>query len=406
MSNKIPLIMDNVLNTCWAILPAKLSEIMAVLQAKNNDFILEMTEQGKQSKAQDSNYTVDDGIAMITINGTLSKRMGLIQAISGGTSYSNIQSQVKRAEDDPAVKGIFLDIDSPGGAVSEMFNTADAIFGLRGTKPSLAFANGLMASAAYIIGSGADCVVASDRSAETGSLGVISVLFDESKKYEKEGIKPTVFAAGQYKKIGNKFEPLSKPDKKYIQSKLDYMFTLATDTVSRHRNISASDLIANDIVGGDVFIGEQGINAGLVDQILTREKALEKLKDVIDGRASFRRNNKIAVRSERIRTTKKFESERRTNNMQTIKSFDLKSIAEQIQSCKSLDDLKSLEDQCLLHFSEAEKTASNWIKEAEAKTTGRKVAELTDLRRRQLLALPQIQKDAEEYALGKIIGKK
>ena len=92
--------------------------------------------------------------------------------------------------------------------------------------------------------------------------------------------------------------------------------------------------------------------------------------------------------------------------MQTIKSFDLKSIAEQIQSCKSLDDLKSLEDQCLLHFSEAEKTASNWIKEAEAKTTGRKVAELTDLRRRQLLALPQIQKDAEEYALGKIIGKK
>jgi signal peptide peptidase SppA len=230
-TNRIPLLMDTFLNTCWAILPAKLSEIMAVLQSKNNGLLLEMAEQGKQSKAQDSNYTVDDGIAMITINGTLSKRMGLIQALSGGTSYSNIQSQIKRAEDDPAVKGIFLDIDSPGGAVSEMFNTADAIFGLRGTKPSLAFANGLMASAAYIIGSGADCVVASDRSAETGSLGVISILFDESKKYEAAGIRPHVFAAGQYKKIGNKFEPLSKPDKKYIQSKLDYMFTLATDTV-------------------------------------------------------------------------------------------------------------------------------------------------------------------------------
>ena len=401
---QIPLLMDNVLNTCWAIQAAKLSEIMAVLQSKNDGVLLEMAEQGKQSKSQDINYSVNDGIAEITIDGTLSKRMGLIQAISGGTSYSNIQSQIKQAEADSDVKGIFLNISSPGGNVDGMFTTADVVFNAK--KPSLAFADGLMASAAYIIGSGADCVVASDRSAETGSLGVISVLLDESKKYEKEGIKPTVFAAGQYKKIGNKFEPLSKPDKKYIQSKLDYMFTLATDTVSRHRNISASDLIANDIVGGDVFIGEQGINAGLVDQILTREKALEKLKDVIDGRASFRRNNKIAVRSERIRTTKKFESERRTNNMQTIKSFDLKSIAEQIQSCENIDALKAVENQCLTHFAAEAKTAENWIVEEKVKSTSNHVKQLVDIRRRQLLAMPGIQKAHADYELGMAVGKR
>lgn len=402
-NSKIPLLMDNVLSTCWAILPSKLSEIMSVLQAKDDGLILEMVEKGKQTETQDINYAVKDGIAEITIDGTLSKRMGLIQALSGGTSYASIQSQIKKAEDDPDVGGLFYNISSPGGNVEGMFTTADIMFNAK--KPSLAFADGLMASAAYIIGSGADCVVASDRSAETGSLGVISVLFDESKKYEKEGIKPTVFAAGQYKKIGNKFEPLSKPDKKYIQSKLDYMFTLATDTVSRNRNISASDLINNDIVGGDVFIGEQGISAGLVDQILTREKALEKLKDVIDGRASFRRNNKIAVRSERIRTTKKFESERRTNNMQTIKSFDLKSIAEQIQSCENIDALKAVENQCLTHFAAEAKTAENWIVEEKVKSTSNHVKQLVDIRRRQILAQPQFQKDMADYRLGEMIGK-
>ena len=403
MSNKIPLIMDNVLNTCWAILPAKLSEIMAVLQAKNNDFILEMTEQGKQSKAQDSNYTVDDGIAMITINGTLSKRMGLIQAISGGTSYSNIQSQVKRAEDDPDVKGIFYQYDSPGGAVDGVFTTIDVIS--KGQKPSLSFIDGLAASAAYMLASGADYIAIADRSTETGSLGTVAVHLDQSGKYEKEGIRPTVFASGKYKKVGNPYETLTDSDKKHMQKSLDYMFSLMTDTISAHRNIPVKDLIDNEVVGGDVFIGEQGISAGLVDEVLTREKALEKLKDVIDGRASFRRNNKIAVRSERIRTTKKFESERRTNNMQTIKSFDLKSIAEQIQSCENIDALKAIEDACLLHFSEKAKSSENWIEEEEAKSTSNHVKQLVDIRRRQILSMPGIQKAQEEYALGQAIGQ-
>ena len=196
-TNRIPLLMDSVINTPWSILPAKLDEIMSVLQSKNDGLILEMAEQSKQTEPQDSNYTVKDGIAEIVINGTLSKRMGLIQSLSGGTSYSNIQGQIKKAEADPAVKGIFYNYDSPGGNVDGLFTTADAVFNAK--KPSLAFGNGLMASATYIMGSGADYVVASDRSTEVGSLGVIAIHFDKSKQYEKEGIKPTVFSAGKYK---------------------------------------------------------------------------------------------------------------------------------------------------------------------------------------------------------------
>ena len=278
----IPLIMDRVISTPWAILRSSLDEIMAVLQSKNNKLVLEMAEKSKQASGdeiQDSNYIVKDGIAEITIDGTLSKRMGLIQALSGGTSYANIQNQIKKAEDDSDVGGLFYNISSPGGNVEGMFTTADVIFNAK--KPSLAFAEGLMASAAYIIGSGSDYVVASDRAAEIGSLGVIAVHFDESKKYEKEGIKPTVFSAGQYKKVGNKFEALSEPDKQYMQKTLDYMFTLMTDTISAHRNMDVKQMIDHEIVGGDVFIGEQAINAGLADEILNRQSAVERLKEMI-----------------------------------------------------------------------------------------------------------------------------
>ena len=400
---KIPLLMDSILNTPLAILPSKLSEILAILQAKNDGLVLEMVEQSKQAESQDMNYSVKDGIAQIVIQGTLSKRMNLIAAISGGTSYSNIQSQVKRAEDDSDVEGIFYQYDTPGGHVDGLFTTADIIF--KGQKPSLTFVDGLCASAGYVLASASGLIVIADRSTETGSLGTVAVHLDQSGKFKKEGVQPTVFASGRYKKIGNPYESLTDSDKKHMQKSLDYMFSLMTDTVSTHRNIPVIDLIDNEVVGGDVFIGEQGINAGLIDEILTKEQALQHLKDVVDGRASFRRNNKIAVRSERIRTTKKFESERRTNNMQTIKSFDLKSIAEQIQSCESLEALKAIENECLLHFSEAGKSAENWLIEEKVKSTSNHVKQLVDIRRRQLLAQPQFQKDMADYRLGEAIGK-
>lgn len=91
--------------------------------------------------------------------------------------------------------------------------------------------------------------------------------------------------------------------------------------------------------------------------------------------------------------------------MQTIKSFDLKSIAEQIQSCESLEALKAIENECLLHFSEAGKSAENWLIEEKVKSTSNHVKQLVDIRRRQLLAQPQFQKDMADYRLGEAIGK-
>lgn len=276
MTNKIPLIIDSVINTPWAILQSKLDEIMVVLKSKNDGILLGMAEQNEQSEPQDVNYRVEDGIAEITINGVLSKRMNIIQALSGGTSYQVIQNQINKAESDPNVKGIFYSISSPGGNVDGMFNAADAIFNAK--KPSLAFADGLMASAAYIMGSGADYVVAFDRSAEIGSLGIVAIHLDKSKKYEKEGIVPTVFSAGKYKALGNPYEKMKDEDAEHLQSKLDYMYSLVIDTVSRHRNISATTLVE---LGADVFIGEQAIMAGFVDEILTKNQAMNRLKEMI-----------------------------------------------------------------------------------------------------------------------------
>jgi len=274
----IPLIINGVINTAWAILPSKLEEIMAVLQSKNSGAVIEMADKNKQTEpSKDRNYSVKDGIAEILIEGTLSKRMGFIQALSGGTSYENIQGQIQKAESDPAVRGIFYEYDSPGGNVIGMFNTADMIFNAK--KQSMSFCNGLMASAAYITGSGADYVIASDVSAELANVGVVSVHFDKSKQYEKEGVRPTVISAGKFKAIGNPYERLKDKDLNHLKSKIDYMYSLAVNTVSRNRSVSVEHLVEK--IGAELLIGEQAISAGLADEILTRPQAIERLKEMI-----------------------------------------------------------------------------------------------------------------------------
>jgi signal peptide peptidase SppA len=291
--NKIPYLMDSVINIPWAITKNKLHEIMYILQTKNIDTELfknikelqadfdNTPEKPGDNKKEEKPYNIIDEIAYIEIMGTLSKRMNIIAALSGGTSYEMIQKQINMAIEDKDVGGIFMHIDSPGGNVDGLFNTADLIFKERDIKPIMAYADGTMASAAYLLGSAASFVAISDRAAEIGSLGVIAVHMDESAKYEKEGIKPTIFSSGGYKKTGNPYEALSDDDKLHIQDKIDTMYTLLIDSVAVHRNISVVSILRDDLGNGDTFIGHDAVDIGLADEILTRQYAIERLKEMI-----------------------------------------------------------------------------------------------------------------------------
>ena len=279
------LITDAVFNMPWAILPAKLTDILGVLYSKEHGELLDdekLEAKVEEINNADKRYSVEDGIAIIPIYGILSKRFNIISALSGGTSYELLGKDIESALSDNDVKGLFLDTDSPGGAVDGMTDVTDVIYNARnGAKPIMAFANGLMASAAYHIGSAADYVVAANPTTQVGSIGVIMAPhMDYSKRYAKEDIKVTTFYAGKFKMTPNKYTPLSKDDKNYIQDKLDYLYSLFVDAVAKHRN-STSDIVNRDMAEGRIFIGNQALDAGLVDDILNKSQAIEHLKEMI-----------------------------------------------------------------------------------------------------------------------------
>ena len=55
------------------------------------------------------------------------------------------------ARDDPGIRGILLDVDSPGGEVGGLFDLADEVYAVREQKPCYAIANDEAFSAAYAI---------------------------------------------------------------------------------------------------------------------------------------------------------------------------------------------------------------------------------------------------------------
>ena len=405
--NSIPLITDAVLNMPWAILPPKLLDILSVLHSKEHGELLD--DEKLEAKVEsvnnaDKRYTVEGGIAIIPIYGILSKRFNIISALSGGTSYELLEKDIRAALSDNDVKGLFLDVDSPGGAVDGMVDVTDIIYNARnGAKPIMTFANGLMASAAYHIGSAADYIVAANSTTQVGSIGVVMAPhFDYSKKYEKDNIKVTMFYSGKYKMTLSKYKPVSKDDKKYVQDRLDYLYSLFVDTTAKHRG-TTPDVVNSDMAEGKIFIGSQSVDAGLTDEVLNRQGALDLLHDVAAGRKNF--NRKAVVVKRHINSTSRPERKATTMN-NTIKNFGLKSLAEDIQSCENIDALKAVENQCLTHFAAEAKTAENWIVEEKTKSTSNHVKQLVDIRRRQLLALPQIQKAHADYELGMAVGKR
>ena len=130
------------------------------------------------SSSPDSLAITPNGIAIIPVVGTLVKRAGAIDAASGLLSYTAIETMIMEAATDPAVGGILLDVDSPGGEVGGVFDLADLIREAREAKPVYALADDAF-SAAYLLASAADRIYLS-QTGGVGSIGVIAVHVDES----------------------------------------------------------------------------------------------------------------------------------------------------------------------------------------------------------------------------------
>lgn len=265
----------------WAIMPQALQGIIEEVRALESDGaalaktaaqLLETDplEWGPADKA-----TVVDGVAIIPVEGPIMRRRSFFSQYFGGTGINIVEAKVRDALANPAVAGILLDINSPGGVVNGTNALADLIYAARARKPIVAYAGGLIASAAYWIGSAAHALIV-DPTAEVGSIGVVAVHADFSKMLDEYGIKTTVLRAGKFKALGNPYEPLSDEARAIFQSELDAVYNVFVGAVARNRAADPSR-VSGEMADGKIFVGQAAVAIGLADQIGTIQTAVESI---------------------------------------------------------------------------------------------------------------------------------
>ena len=230
---------------------------------------------------------IQGSVGVVSIKGPLTNNDSWFNKMFGITSYNDIREAVISAATNPEIGSILLDIDSGGGAVNGMFDTANLIRMVNDkVKPVVAFADGTMASAAYALGSSAGEVY-SGKTALVGSIGVITTHMERSEALKKEGINVTVMRAGKYKALANPYEPLTDEAKAGLQRMMDAVYNVFVAHVADMRGKTVT-YVDENMAQGREFVGEAAVGIGLVNGITSFDTLISGMQQPLDNTGKFK----------------------------------------------------------------------------------------------------------------------
>lgn len=275
-------VLGQFVNEPWALEPGKLATITDLLYFRAAGGKLSAEEiaarVGPRSVAASAPSGEGAGaVAVLSMRGVIDYRIDAFDDISGpgGTALQKFMGYFRTALNDPNVGAILIDVDSPGGSVQGVPETAAEIFAARGTKPIVAIANNLCASAAYWLASSCDELVAVP-SGEVGSIGVYMAHMEFSKQLEMLGQKVTLISAGKYKVEANPYEPLSEEAKAHLQSRVEEFYGMFTKGVAKNRGVKVS-AVTGGMGQGRVLSATNALAEGMIDKVATFEETLARV---------------------------------------------------------------------------------------------------------------------------------
>lgn len=233
-------------------------------------------------------YSVQNGVAIVPVEGTLVHKSGYVGSSSGMMGYDGLEAQLKAAMADPTVRGILLDIDSPGGEVAGVQELARIIGA--STKPVWSHANEMAASAGYWLASAADRVLLTE-TAEVGSVGVLMAHADRSGQLASDGIKVTLIYSGARKVDGNPFGPLPDDVRADLQDDLDGLRNTFASSVATHRGLTTDQVLATE---ARLYRGQAAVDQGLADQVMSFDETLAAFASTLAAPGTFNKGTSMS----------------------------------------------------------------------------------------------------------------
>jgi len=216
-------------------------------------------------------------------NAALIDLSGNIQADTGGgllgatgITPDQVRELNQQAEDEN-VDAIIYEINSGGGAVVASKDTKRAIDSV--DIPTICRMRDMGASGAYLMATGCDEIVA-DSATFTGSIGVTGSYLEFSELMDDLGINYVNVTAGDNKEVGSPFQELTDEEEEILKRQVETVHQEFYQTVDEERDLTDEQL--QEVSSGQVYLGEEAKDLGLVDHLGGRETAIEVAENETD----------------------------------------------------------------------------------------------------------------------------
>lgn len=242
--------------------------IRQYFEDRNEGILLFEEFDAKDSKPEPF-YNKDSRIGVLNITGTLSAKPVMTMCGEVGTSYAKLLEQSSEMIE-AGVKTIIMNVESGGGQALNCFNAASEFRKMCDDNDVkvYGFNESLAASAAYAWLSVCDEIYAHP-DAETGSIGVLVSLLDQSKMMSNIGVKRVFVTAGGEKIPFAEDGSFKKEFLENLQYKVDVMYENFVSHVSQHTGLSSEAIKATE---AKTFLSKDALSLGLIDGIKTEKE--------------------------------------------------------------------------------------------------------------------------------------
>ncbi|MEF8812312.1 MAG: signal peptide peptidase SppA [Halovenus sp.] len=213
-------------------------------------------------------------VAEVSVEGPITRDRGSSPLGTGpmGTAADALVDQIERADAESSVDALLVRLNTPGGEIVPSEDIKLAVERFDG--PTVAYATDTCASGGYEIASGCDEIWARAGSI-VGSIGVIGSRVTAKGLADRLGLEYQQLTAGEYKDAGMPLKDLEEHEREYLQGLVDGYYDMFVENVAERREIDPETVRETE---ARVYLGHEAHDAGLVDELGTREDVLDHLE--------------------------------------------------------------------------------------------------------------------------------
>ncbi len=188
-----------------------------------------------------------------------------------------IVKEIEEAQNNKAIKGVLLTVNSPGGAVPPSIEISYAIKELAKHKPVIAYAAGIMASGSYYSSIYAQKIIANP-GAIIGSIGVIMESANVKELMDKIGVKTQIVKQGTYKEAGTPTREWTPQERAELERLTKDTYDLFVHDVAIARGLDEN--ASTHYADAHIFSSQRAKKVGLIDEIGIKSQAKTQLAKV------------------------------------------------------------------------------------------------------------------------------